>query len=506
MAILEKEIMVKIVGSNINYYEEKGYKLPKRKRNKYANYTVPYGTEILVKIEHLQKRVKSLVTKICDICDKNCGKVQYCTITAMREKSTDKKDRCRECGIAHRDQKRIQSNSLKDFAIDNKLDYLIEEYSDKNPLGIDKIFKGTARKVLWKCIDCSEEFKMSPNYRTSSGLNAKNCPFCHGRKISDKNNLWNTSPETAKLLKVSEDGYKFTKGSNELGVFSCPSCGEDTVKKIVSVANNPNSCLCESCSDSRSFPEKIMQGVLVNLDISFEKEKTFDWSKSNNNGLLRYDFYLPKFNCIIEVHGAQHYGNKSFQYLGGRTSSEEILNDAHKYEQAKNNGIKKYIVIDCSKSDFNFIKENILKSELKNMLDIKSVDWTECLKFSSNSTVRMVSTLRNQGLESKEIAREMGIHQTTAIRYMKRGNELGWCSYDPKHSGRPKKQSGNKQIVKLDKNNNFIEDYKNIEYVKQDISNINKYYVIYCCEGKIRSHAGFKWMYYEDYKLHKINK
>ena len=34
-------------------------------------------------------------------------------------------------------------------------------------------------------------------------------------------------------------------------------------------------------------------------------QKTFDDCKNIHK--LRFDFYLPKYNCVIETHGEQHY-------------------------------------------------------------------------------------------------------------------------------------------------------------------------------------------------------
>ena len=50
--------------------------------------------------------------------------------------------------------------------------------------------------------------------------------------------------------------------------------------------------------------------------------------------------------------------------LGGRTLEEEQENDELKKSLAIKNGIKDYLVIDCRESEMEFIKSNILKSQL----------------------------------------------------------------------------------------------------------------------------------------------
>ena len=73
----------------------------------------------------------------------------------------------------------------------------------------------------------------------------------------------------------------------------------------------------------------------------------------------------------METHGKQHYED-GFKGCGGRTLEEEQQNDKNKYELAIKNGIKQqnYIVIDCSKSDLEFIKNNIINSRLNELFNL----------------------------------------------------------------------------------------------------------------------------------------
>ncbi len=50
--------------------------------------------------------------------------------------------------------------------------------------------------------------------------------------------------------------------------------------------------------------EKIVIEILNKNNVSFEKEKTFN---DLYHGRLRFDFYLPKYNCCIECDGEQHF-------------------------------------------------------------------------------------------------------------------------------------------------------------------------------------------------------
>lgn len=52
-----------------------------------------------------------------------------------------------------------------------------------------------------------------------------------------------------------------------------------------------------------SYEQKIIN-LLNNANIPFKKEYVI---KDLKNGLMRFDFYLPTFNCFLEANGMQHY-------------------------------------------------------------------------------------------------------------------------------------------------------------------------------------------------------
>jgi very-short-patch-repair endonuclease len=82
--------------------------------------------------------------------------------------------------------------------------------------------------------------------------------------------------------------------------------------------------------------------------INYFPQKKFDDLFDKNK--LRYDFYLPDFNLIIEHHGKQHY--EPVEYFGGvEKFYERVRHDKMKEEYAKKNGIEMLIIS---------YKENIL--------------------------------------------------------------------------------------------------------------------------------------------------
>lgn len=62
---------------------------------------------------------------------------------------------------------------------------------------------------------------------------------------------------------------------------------------------------CKVCFPNDSKGESKIIEYLKNLEIPFEKQKKFNGLKNEKE--LRCDFYIPKFNLIIEFDGHQHY-------------------------------------------------------------------------------------------------------------------------------------------------------------------------------------------------------
>lgn len=69
MGLISKEIEVTLGGSNIKYYEELGYKIP-RIKNKWGKVQIPRGTKIKVKVKDLQHNYSGKVQVECSNCKK----------------------------------------------------------------------------------------------------------------------------------------------------------------------------------------------------------------------------------------------------------------------------------------------------------------------------------------------------------------------------------------------------------------------------------------------------
>jgi hypothetical protein len=113
---------------------------------------------------------------------------------------------------------------------------------------------------------------------------------------------------------------------------------------------------CKTCCESRG--EKIIRIFLENEKIEYTKEKKFEGCE--NRTLLPFDFYLPKYNMLIEFDGIQHF--QAFDFFGGEEALESLkLRDEIKTNFCKENNIN---LLRISYKEINKIEE-ILKISLK---------------------------------------------------------------------------------------------------------------------------------------------
>lgn len=361
---------------------------------------------------------------------------------------------------------------------------------------ISKIYLDSKTNLQWKCLknNCGEIFEASWNDINSD----RGCPYCAGKKVGISNCLATKYPDIAKEWHLTKNGnltpYYVTCGINKDVWWQCPDCGYEYSTFIVNKIKL--NIKCPICSDGVSYPNKFIRCILNQLNLDFEIEKMFDWSKdvvykNKFYGNKIYDNYIETNNCIIEVHGLNHYKG-GFETLKGKTLKEEIENDKIKEKIAKNNGIKYYIVIDARVSDLEYIKNSVLNSKLNELFNLSNIDWLKCHEFALSNLVRAVCELWENGIRStKEISKMTKMSRTTITTYLKQGAQLGWCNYNPK-------EIIVKKVIQLTLNKEFIKEWDSIRDIEKQLG-LNHSNISACCLGK-RNHVNrFKWMYKEDY-------
>lgn len=332
-------------------------------------------------------------------------------------------------------------------------------------------YKGSHTKIKWICYKNNKHiFEAEP----CKMYNRKHdgCIYCIRREVFvGETDMWSTRPDVASMLLNPSDGYKYFSTSSKKVDWVCPNCNniiKDKAIYYVSKFGLP----CNYCSDNMSFSEKIVHNLLTQLECDFIYDRSIEWSDRR-----RYDFYIKSKSLIIETHGAQHYENSFLRYTKSnrkcRTSDDESNNDKYKKDLALCNGIKHYIELDCRYSDFEYIKNSILESELSELYDLSNINWQQCFIATNTSNVVLCSDLWNEGIkDTSKISEYTGIHICTVIENLKRASQIGLCDYKPNYFKTKHKQEKLNKVCSLW--NNGIKSIKEIS----SKTNISYGYVI----------------------------
>ena len=340
---------------------------------------------------------------------------------------------------------RLQDDKRDITIIDREIrkEEMFDKKKNKTYIYNEKWYKYKCNKCGWE--DAKESWMLEGNLL---GHN-KGCPVCCTpikTIVLGINTIWDTDRWMCDLGVSEEDAKTHTYGSTDKIEVTCIDCGRKRMCRVSDI-HKYHSISC-SCSDKVPFPEKVTFSVLNKLNIDFKYRKTFDWSKNvqvNNPrlcGRKEYDFTFIINNeiYIVETHGMQHYENSFSRMKDSKTLKEEQENDRVKKELSIQNNIKEenYIVIDCRKSDLEFIKQNILNSRLNELFDLSTIDWNKVGEFAYSNLIKKICDIKknNPNFTATDIAKMMKLSITTICRYLKIGTKMGWCYYNSKYEER----------------------------------------------------------------------
>lgn len=324
--------------------------------------------------------------------------------------------------------------------------------------------------------------------RTTDQMKKKGCPYCNGSMLlRGFNDISITRPDVYNLLTDKEDCMYYPSSSKETS-FTCPTCGNELIKKLSSVSRYGLNC--PTCDDGFSYPEKFFMSVLVQGNIIFEGQKRFNFLKGK-----KYDFYIPSKNMIVETHGGQHYSD-NFRFKS--KVRDEKTNDNLKRTTAIENGIENYFEIDCSYSTKEYITASIIESKVLEILEINvgDIDFDKCAIDASNSFVKQAWDLWNTSKYSNaQIAEILNLAPNTTCQYLRLGTDLGVCNYN----GQEERNKASAHPVVLTNTGEVF------DYMEDAMKKYGKLNISGCCRGEIVS-AGkmvdgtpMIWRYLEDY-------
>ena len=361
------------------------------------------------------------------------------------------------------------------------------EYLVKPNVEIDKLCSNST--MVFRCHTGHEFSQILVNALNHDGT--LRCPICSNHRVlRGYNDMWTTAPEQAAYLANPEDGYCYTKNSNQKLIWQCPECQHVFKRR----ANQMSLCLykCPACSDAISYPEKFMAAVLDQLYLPYERQKMFSWAHRK-----RYDFFVTEYNIIIEVNGKQHY-----EGIFERNEAQMLVDDEEKRNLALRNHIQEYIILDCRESSMRWMKMAIMNSLLPTILDFdkEDIDWDECHRCALNSITHDICDAYNTGLTVSQIAIQMDHSETTIRAHLKKGAILGLCSYDSQQALQKATQAAGQRVLdtmckpvsQFDTNGNYIKSFPSIQEAQRATGCTH---ICDCLKGKRKIAGGYIWQY-----------
>ena len=237
---------------------------------------------------------------------------------------------------------------------------------------ISDTYEGNIKKLKWKCLkdECGEIFNNSWN----DIINGHKCAVCAGRQVGLSNCLATKRPDLILEwnfeLNKNLTPWDVTFSSGKYVWWKCKDCGHEWFANIDN-RNSKNSG-CPECRKSKGEKEidrvliennwiKISQKDFDNLidndkysKLYFIPQKEFEGLVGVGRKNLSYDYYIPKYNLLIEYQGEQHekfikgiHGNKK-KFL------RQLEHDRRKKEYTKINNIN---FIEIWYYDFDRIEE-----------------------------------------------------------------------------------------------------------------------------------------------------
>lgn len=230
--------------------------------------------------------------------------------------------------------------SGKGFTVEEKLENFLRDA--KAIHGTKYLYnkvKITDSKLCITCPSHGDFLQSKLNHIT--GKNG--CPEC-AKKQRGLSNMLTLDAFIIKARKTHGDTYSYNNavytGAHNKLLVTCKFHGDFEVTPANHWSNGVG---CPNCfSTKSSLGERTIRDWLIVNKILYECQKTFaDLYHLKNNAKLKYDFFLPALNTLIEFDGEYHY--KAISYSSSIKPEDQLAvtqtRDKLKTEYAARNGI-----------------------------------------------------------------------------------------------------------------------------------------------------------------------
>jgi hypothetical protein len=163
------------------------------------------------------------------------------------------------------------------------------------------------------------------------------CPYCSGKKVGKKNNLFYLYPELCREWDYNKNENLLpeyvTSGNPKKVWWMCPNCNQSYFSSISKRAKDGRGC--PKCCESHL--EKKISKFLNDNYIAYVPQMRFDDCKDVLS--LPFDFYIVENNILCEAQGEQHFFVSKF--FGGQEGYDyRKKHDVMKKEYCKQKNIE----------------------------------------------------------------------------------------------------------------------------------------------------------------------
>ena len=351
------------------------------------------------------------------VCDKESCRHEWKTsISSVMKSILNGNNGCKEC-----------MKKYKEYTKEN----FVEELHKLHPhINLTSEFVSIRDPASFSCEICDNEWTVRAGSLIGYGKKKPTgCAVCSGKRLGPPpkyvNSIWADPIYSKEWAKYFDEEFMKTHTiqSNDYVDIPCPDCGKNKHIKICNLHHRGFRC---SCNSKTSYPNRFMYSVFNQLKIEYEPEYHRNWTDGK-----RYDICNEEFSLIVENHGPQHYEDGFYK---NRNLEEEQKNDAYKYELAKDNGFKNYVVLDCRKSEIHWIKNSIMNSILPQLFGFteSDIDWDLADRDAVKNIVKEVCLEweKEKSYDYSIVGDKFRISKNTVQDYLVIGAKHGWCSYD----------------------------------------------------------------------------
>lgn len=206
------------------------------------------------------------------------------------------------------------------------------------------------------CPRCGQTFNSRINNVVKG--ETRSCGCIRDKKFYDKIHSYSYKEIAGEKAGVWTALYRTERqDKNHTWYWMC-QCENGHYHEILS-SNFGKTLTCPFCTGESSGERKV-RITLEQLKIEYKQQYSFSECKRIN--LLKFDFYLPDYNCCVEYDGEQHFEPSNF--FGG----EEAFKERQERDEIKNQFCREQNIrlIRIPYWDFNKINEDYILERLEN--------------------------------------------------------------------------------------------------------------------------------------------